>query len=171
MLLVALFLVLPFAELAVIVASADAIGLGWTLLLLLALSVSGAVMVRREGASVWRRLNAELAAGALPTTSVVDGTMVLAGGALLLTPGFLTDVVGLLLILPPTRAALRPLLLRRLASRTARSARAGGFAFVRTSVVDASSAPADATAGRTRPAVARIIDLTIEDPPGRDESR
>lgn len=168
MLLVVLFLVLPFAELALIVASADAIGLGWTLLLLVAFSVSGALMMRHEGASVWRRLNAELAAGRSPTASLVDGTMVLAGGALLLTPGFLTDAVGLLLILPPTRGALRPLLLRRLARRAERAARSGGFAFVSATVVDATSSPVDPAAGR-RPASARIIDLAIEDRPGRAE--
>jgi UPF0716 protein FxsA len=171
MLLVVLFLLLPFAELAVIVATADAIGFGWTILLLVGLSVSGALLMRHEGASVWRRLNSELAAGRLPTASLVDGTMVLFGGALLLTPGFLTDVAGLLLVLPPTRALLRPLVLRLLTRGRPMSETIGGFAFARTDVVDARSTPADGAARPPRPASARVIDLTIHRPAGEDTPR
>jgi UPF0716 protein FxsA len=171
MLLVALFLVLPFAELAVIVTTADAIGFGWTILLLVGLSVSGALLMRREGASVWRRLNSELAVGRLPTAALVDGTMVLFGGALLLTPGFLTDVAGLLLVLPPTRALLRPLVLRALTRGKPMSEGVGAFAFVRPDVVDARSTPADGSARPPGPASARVIDLTVHRPAGGDAPR
>jgi UPF0716 protein FxsA len=115
--LVLLFLVLPFAELAVIVAAAGSFGLAPTFLVLVGLSVLGGWLMRREGWSVWRRANDQLASGRIPTRELLDGMLVMFGGALLLTPGFITDAVGLLLILPPTRAVLRPWLLRRLQAR------------------------------------------------------
>lgn len=117
LLIVALFLVLPFVELALIVAAADSFGLGATFVALILFSVAGGWLMRREGWAVWNRANEELAAGRVPTTQLLDGAMVLGGGALLLTPGFLTDFVGLMLLLPPVRALLRPLALRAMARR------------------------------------------------------
>jgi UPF0716 protein FxsA len=122
LLLVALFVVLPFVELALIVAAADSFGLGVTFLALILFSVAGGWLMRREGWAVWRRANEELGAGRVPTTHLLDGAMVLGGGALLLTPGFLTDAVGLLLLLPPSRALLRPLVLRAMTRRIRASA-------------------------------------------------
>lgn len=115
--LVALFVALPFAELAVIVAAADAIGLGWTFLALIAMSVAGAWLVRREGSAIWRRANDELRAGRMPARELLDGALALLGGALLLTPGFITDALGLVLLFPPTRALLRPLVVAFMARR------------------------------------------------------
>lgn len=122
MLFVLLFLVLPFAELALIVAAADAVGLPLTFAALILFSVAGGWLMRREGVTVWRRAQLELEAGRMPASQLLDGAMVLAGGALLLTPGFLTDAVGLFLLVPPVRAVLRPLALRAMARRAARSA-------------------------------------------------
>ena len=121
LILLAALLVLPFVELWAVVAVAGQIGLGWTVLLLIALSVLGVVLIRSQGLAVWRRANAELAAGRMPTRSLVDGAMVLLGGSLLIIPGFVTDAVGLLLLLPPTRALLRPLVLRWMERRAARA--------------------------------------------------
>ena len=115
--LVLAFVIVPLVELALVVAAADTFGLGTTLFFLLAFSIAGAWLVRREGVAVWRRANEEIAAGRPPARELLDGAMILGGGALLLTPGFLTDFVGLFLLLPPTRAVLRPLVMRSMARR------------------------------------------------------
>lgn len=115
--LVVLFLVLPIAELYVLVQVAQEVGVLTSLALLVVVSFVGAWLVKREGLGLLLRIRSELAAGRLPTNQLVDGFLVLFAGALLLTPGFLTDGVGLLLLLPPTRAMVRLALLRRFRSR------------------------------------------------------
>jgi UPF0716 protein FxsA len=116
-LLVLLFIVVPIAELAVIIEVGQAIGVWWTIALLLADSILGSLLMRSQGRAVWRRFTDSLQAGRPPAREVVDGGLVLLGGALLLTPGFLSDFGGLLLLLPPSRAVIRRLLLRRLLTR------------------------------------------------------
>jgi UPF0716 protein FxsA len=115
--LIALFILVPLAELYVILRVGDAIGIGWTILLLVADSILGSLLLRAQGRSVWRRFNSALSDGRMPHREVVDGVLVVFGGAFLLTPGFLTDVVGLLLLIPPTRALIRALVVRRLGRR------------------------------------------------------
>jgi UPF0716 protein FxsA len=115
--LLALFILVPLAELYVILKVGDAIGALWTILLLAADSVLGSLLLRAQGRSVWRRFNAALAEGKMPHREVLDGVLVIFGGAFLITPGFFTDVVGLLMLLPPTRALIRRLLVRRLGRR------------------------------------------------------
>ena len=115
--LVALFIVLPLAELYVILKVGDAIGAGWTILLLAADAVLGSVLLRTQGRSVWRRFNTALAEGKMPHREVIDGVLVIFGGAFLITPGFITDIVGLLLLLPPTRSLIRSQVVRRLGRR------------------------------------------------------
>jgi UPF0716 protein FxsA len=73
--------------------------------------------MRSQGRAAWRRFNAALVEGRPPAREVLDGVLVIFGGALLLTPGFITDVFGLAFLLPPTRAVLRRLLVRRFALR------------------------------------------------------
>jgi UPF0716 protein FxsA len=107
------FIVVPIAELAVIVAASHAIGLGWTLLLLFGFSFAGSVLAKRQGLEVWRRVRSTLEGGQMPSSEVVDGFLVLLAGALLLSPGFLTDVVGVALLLPPVRAVIRRAATRR----------------------------------------------------------
>lgn len=109
-----LFIVVPILELAVIVEVAGGIGLGNTLALLILVSLAGAWLVKREGIGAWRRVQEQVQAGRVPAKEMVDGVMILVGGALLLTPGFLTDAVGLSLLLPPVRAVLRRLMRRRI---------------------------------------------------------
>lgn len=106
LLLVLVFVVVPLIELWVIGEVASAISWGPTLVLLLVDSVIGAVLVRREGSRAWQRFRAALAEGRVPDDEILQGAMLLFGGALLLTPGFVTDVVGLALVLPITRAPL-----------------------------------------------------------------
>ncbi len=115
--LVALFIVVPLAELYVILKVGDAIGVLPTIALLAADSLLGAMLLRAQGRAVWRRFNETLAAGVMPHREVLDGVLVIFGGAFLITPGFLTDVVGLVLLLPPTRPLVRRLLVRRLGRR------------------------------------------------------
>ncbi|MBA3262586.1 MAG: FxsA family protein [Thermoleophilaceae bacterium] len=117
--LLALFIVVPLAELYVILKVGDAIGALWTIALLAADSVLGSLLLRAQGRSVWRRFNEALAAGRMPHREVLDGVLVIFGGAFLITPGFLTDIVGLLLLVPPTRAIIRRLVARRLGRRVA----------------------------------------------------
>jgi UPF0716 protein FxsA len=115
--LLLVFLVLPIAELYVILKVGDAIGIWWTLLLLAADSVIGTLLLRSQGRSVWRRFNAVLSEGRVPHREVLDGALVIFGGAFLITPGFITDLIGVALLLPPSRAMLRRLLVARLGRR------------------------------------------------------
>src|SRR6185436_11015982 len=115
--LVLLFIAVPIAELAVIIQVGQAIGIWWTIGLLIADSILGAWLMRHQGRSSWRRFNEAVAGGRVPTREVLDGALVIFGGALLLTPGFLTDILGLVLLVPPTRAIVRAMLARRLTVR------------------------------------------------------
>jgi UPF0716 protein FxsA len=100
-------LVVPVAEIAVIVAVGSVIG-GWqTLALLLAESALGAYLVKREGRRSWQALKFALSTGQMPGRELSDAALVLIGGTLLLTPGFLTDIVGFFFILPFTRPITR----------------------------------------------------------------
>lgn len=111
------FLVVPFAELFVILKVGQAIGALNTVAVLVLVSMLGAWLVKREGLSVVRRAQERMARGAVPGRELIDGVMILFAGALLITPGFLSDVVGVLLLLPPVRAALRGTVTRRLGRR------------------------------------------------------
>jgi UPF0716 protein FxsA len=113
-----LFLIVPAAELYLILKVGDTIGIGWTFLLLVVDSLLGSVLLRSQGRAVWRRFNSILAEGRVPHREVMDGVLVIFGGALLITPGFLTDIVGLFLLVPPTRAIVRRILMRRLGVRS-----------------------------------------------------
>jgi UPF0716 protein FxsA len=115
--LVLLFIAVPLAELAVIIQVGQAIGVWWTIGLLLADSLLGAWLMRQQGRAAWRRFNGALQVGRVPTREVLDGALVIFGGALLLTPWFITDILGLILLIPPTRAVVRVILARRLSHR------------------------------------------------------
>jgi len=115
--LLALFIVVPLAELYVILKVGDAIGAFWTIALLAADSVLGWMLLRAQGRSVWRRFNETMAARRVPHRELIDGVLVIFGGAFLITPGFLTDIVGLLLLVPPTRSVIRRIVARRLGRR------------------------------------------------------
>ncbi len=98
---------MPLVEIVVAILVGQAIG-GWlTFVLLLALSLLGLVLVKREGRRTWAALNTALRSGAMPAREIADAVLVLVGGVLLLTPGFLTAVVGLLFLLPFTRPVTR----------------------------------------------------------------
>jgi UPF0716 protein FxsA len=115
--LVVLFVLVPLAELYVIIQVGHVIGALDTIALLLLVSAAGAWLMKREGMSVWRRFQRQVEAGNVPGREIADGVMILSAGALLLAPGFLTDLAGMLLLLPPVRAAVRAGVLRRAARR------------------------------------------------------
>src|SRR3954451_24606173 len=121
-LLVVLFVVVPLVEIYVIIQVGQAIGPWWTIALLIVDSILGSVLMRSQGRTAWRRFQVALAEGRPPAREVLDGALVIFGGALLLTPGFVTDVFGLALLLPPSRAVVRGLLVRNLAARMILSA-------------------------------------------------
>lgn len=116
-LLAVVFVVVPIVELAVILQVGQAIGALETVALLIAVSVVGSWLVKREGVGVLRRISAAVQGGRVPGRELADGALIILAGALLITPGFLSDVLGILLLLPPVRAAVRPVLLGVLAKR------------------------------------------------------
>jgi UPF0716 protein FxsA len=115
--LVVIFIVLPIAELYVIIQVGEAIGAIPTIAILILDSIVGAWLWRHQGRAAWRRFNAALQEGRVPAREVLDGTLVIFGGALLITPGFISDVVGIFLLLPPTRAVVRGMLVAVFARR------------------------------------------------------
>jgi UPF0716 protein FxsA len=107
LLLVVVFVVVPLAELFVLIEVGGQIGALPTVAILVADSVLGALLLRSQGRVAWRRFNQALAAGRPPAREVLDGGLIIFGGAFLITPGFLTDLAGLVLLVPPTRALVR----------------------------------------------------------------
>jgi UPF0716 protein FxsA len=118
-LLILLFIVVPVAELYVIYKIGDLIGIIPTLLILVGDSLLGSWLMRSQGRVVWRRFQETMQAGRVPHREVFDGVLVIFGGAFLITPGFLTDILGVLLLLPPTRNVIRRLVVARLGQRVA----------------------------------------------------
>jgi len=108
--LVVLFVVVPLAEVYVLIQVGQVIGALWTVLLLIAVSVLGSYLVKREGGRAWQALQTALRTYRMPARELADGALILIGGTLLLTPGFLSDAVGLFFILPFTRPLARRLL-------------------------------------------------------------
>ncbi|HEX4818472.1 MAG TPA: FxsA family protein [Nonomuraea sp.] len=103
------FLVVPVLEIWLLIQVGSVIGAPWTVALLLADSLLGAWLVRREGRRAWRALQESLQTGRMPSRELADAGLVLTGGALLLTPGFFTDVLGFACVLPFTRPLMRRL--------------------------------------------------------------
>jgi UPF0716 protein FxsA len=115
--LIVLFLLVPLAELFVIIQVGQAFGALNTIVLLILVSAAGAWLVKREGMGVWRRFQRQVETGVVPGREIADGVMILFAGALLMTPGFLTDLLGIALLLPPVRAAVRAVVMRSAARR------------------------------------------------------
>ena len=119
-LLFLLFIVVPIAEIYVIIQVGQAIGALWTILLLIADSIIGARLLSWQGRRAWARFQEAIASGRVPHREVLDGALIIVGGAFLLTPGFITDVVGFVLLAPPSRALVRRALTRAIARRRLR---------------------------------------------------
>jgi UPF0716 protein FxsA len=110
---------MPIVEIYVIIQVGQAIGALWTIALLIADSLIGARLLRWQGRTAWLRFQEAIAAGRMPHNEVIDGVMIVVGGTLLLAPGFITDIFGLLLLIPPTRAAIRRVVTRSIRRRGA----------------------------------------------------
>jgi UPF0716 protein FxsA len=122
--MVVAFVGVPLLEIYVLIQVGQVIGPWWTILLLVVASVLGAWLIRREGGRAWRGLTEALQTGRMPARELADGALILVGGTLMLAPGFVTDAVGVLLILPVTRPVARRLLTGVVARRLTGSASA-----------------------------------------------
>lgn len=157
LLLAFLFLVVPIIELYVIVQVAGGVGVLETIGLLIAISIVGAWLVRREGTSVMRKVQQQLGQGQVPTKQLVDGALILFAGALMLTPGFVTDALGVVLLIPPTRIAIRTVLMRRFRHRVQTATPFGNVHF--------GSPVFDVDGTETGPGGRQQVDLTRNDDP------
>lgn len=104
------FTVVTAVELILLVKIGNIIGLGWTAILIVGTAIAGAILSRQQGAAAWRRIQEDLRTGQMPGDSILDGLCVLVAAATLLTPGVLTDIGGLLLLIPVTRRPLKALI-------------------------------------------------------------
>jgi len=111
------FLVIPIVEIYVLIQVGQVIGAWWTVLLLIADSIFGSWLLKREGGRAWRALQTALTEGRMPARELADAALIVFGGTLMITPGFVTDIFGLLAILPFTRPVARRLLTAAVARR------------------------------------------------------
>jgi UPF0716 protein FxsA len=111
-LLLVAFVVVPLLEIFVLIQVGQVIGPWWTILLLVADSILGTWLIRREGGRAWTALRTALSTGSMPARELADGALILVGGTLMLSPGFVTDLLGIALILPLTRPVARRALTR-----------------------------------------------------------
>jgi UPF0716 protein FxsA len=164
--LIALLVVVPLVEIYLLIQVGSVLGALPTIALLITMSVIGGVLLKREGTRTWRAFRTALQAGRVPAKEVADGGLVIFGGALLLTPGFATDLVGLACVLPGSRAVVRRALLALVARRFGPAGMAGAFA-------------ADRLAARRRPTAppargsvveGTVVDGSVEPEPGPDGS-
>lgn len=155
-LLAILLIGVPLLEIWALVQVAQLTGWGTALGLLVVMSVAGAVLLKREGAKAWRAFATALSEGRLPAAEVVDGALVIVGGALMLTPGFVTDAVGLLCVLPPSRALVNRALRRQVRGMMT----VGGIALWGSGPRPRRTPPAD-------PGVidVEVVDVRRDDPP------
>ena len=116
--LLLLFTVVPLIELFLLVKLGTIIGIGPTVLIVICTGVLGAWLARSQGLGVLRRITEDLNQGRMPTGSLVDGLLILIAGAVLLTPGLITDALGFFLLLPPGRALVRKAITTRLSRRS-----------------------------------------------------
>jgi len=123
--LLALFVLLPLVELALLIQVGRALGLFWTLAIVVATGFLGASLARRQGLRAWLAIQTELREGRMPGGALVDGLLILIGGIVLLTPGILTDLLGFALLVPGTRRALK----RALRGRFERAIQRGDASF------------------------------------------
>ena len=160
-LLVVLFIVVPIAELYVIIKVGEWIGILPTLALLLADALLGSLLLRHQGRSAWRRFNRALDERRFPGKEVADGLLITVGGTLLLTPGFISDIAGLVLLIPPTRAVVRHLLARFVTRRFAIVSGPAGWGYER--------ARAAGTRPRSQPYDVEGTAHEVGDPPPRED--
>lgn len=143
LILLLLFTVLPIVEIALLVQLGSSIGWIPTLFLALGTGALGATLARQQGLNTLARISRQMAAGEPPTDSLIDGAMILLAGAVLVTPGVLTDAFGFALLAPPVRALLKPLLAAAVKRHVRSSVAQGGTVHVWST----GSAPPDSQRG------------------------
>ena len=125
-----ILMVVPILEIAVFILIGGQIGLGWTLLLIFATAVLGAILLRRQGFVVLEQIREDVNAGQVPAVAMAHGVLIIVAGVLLLTPGFVTDTLGFMLFVPQLREwvwrTLAPLFFGRLSGRWSRWPGANG---------------------------------------------
>lgn len=122
-----LFIIIPLIELYVIIAVGERIGAFWTVILVLLTAVIGVNLLRFQGMNTLRKAQLNIAQGQIPAVEMMEGVALAVAGVLLITPGFITDSIGLLLLIPVTRQALVKYLLARSVVQTGFSARSTRF--------------------------------------------
>ena len=101
------FVVLPLVELCLVLLLGQYLGIAWTLVFIIGTGILGTWLARTQGLSTYQRIQQQLSQGRMPTDSLIDGALILLAGVLLITPGVLTDLVGILLMIPPSRILFR----------------------------------------------------------------
>ena len=166
LLLALAFLVVPIVEIYVIIQVGQVIGAAPTILLLILDSVLGVWLVRREGRRAWRALQQAIGSGRMPARELADAALILVGGTLLLTPGFLTDILGFFLVVPVTRPLARRLLGWVIGRRMLRTS--GGSGYPPTNRWPPAGS-ADAAGGRPGRVVPGVVVDDYESPGDRPE--
>ncbi len=115
--LLLLFILLPLSEVIIFILLHDRISLVWILLMVILTGILGANLAKQQGLQTWRSLQMALEQGRLPDQEALDAALILVAGAVLLTPGFLTDALGFFLLYPATRQVVKPSLLRWMKGR------------------------------------------------------
>jgi UPF0716 protein FxsA len=111
--LLLIFIIIPALEIGLFILSGNTIGVIPTMILIILSGIIGAYLVKYQGLETLRKVRLQLQNGIIPRKEIVDGICILFGGILLLTPGFITDIIGLILLLPPTRIMVKPLILKQ----------------------------------------------------------
>ena len=157
--IVAALVIVPIIEIAVLIAVGKVIGLGWTLALMLATSALGGWLLRTQGGRAWRAFRADVNAGRPPGITATDGLLILAGGVFMLVPGFVSDLIGLFLIAPPTRRLARAIVLASVTNRMSPSTANSLFGPRRVRARYGSPAPGGTgTVGPAEPIEGEVVD-------------
>jgi UPF0716 protein FxsA len=155
-----LFIVLPVVEIYVLIQIGQTIGAWWTVALLIADGLLGSGLMKREGTRALRALQQALTAGRMPARELADGALILVGGTLLLTPGFVSDIAGLVCVLPFTRPLVRGVLVRFLTRRFLTGTVATTFPFPGAGSASAASGPGPT---RQRPGPDSVVQGEVVD--------
>ena len=108
--LIAIFIIIPLVELVILIKVGSYIGLWPTILIVILTGILGAALARQQGFMIINKIRSDVNSGRVPAQELIDGVLILVGGIVLLTPGFLTDICGFLLLIPPTRSVFKRLI-------------------------------------------------------------
>ncbi|MFD6438671.1 FxsA family protein [Peribacillus sp. NPDC060186] len=108
---------MPVIEIVVLLLSGNVIGFWPTLFLIVATGLIGAYLAKRQGMETWKKAQEQIRYGMMPGNEIIDGICIFIGAALLLSPGLISDIIGLILVFPPTRNLLKPIVIRFIMNR------------------------------------------------------